>query len=81
MSEQPEALYLADELEKLLILGDLGPNGNTAKTIRQLRHLYALCEEMGDALALVVLAHEHKCGMDDQIDNARKVGAKWKESK
>lgn len=93
MSEQPEALRLADMV--LSLRSHLGPwrdesdsdeqaawDGYT-EAAAELRRLHALCEEMGDALS-AALTH---FGMDEDewskptFDQMRAALAKWKESK
>ena len=45
MSKQPEALRLADALDRLIVDALLSQDGNTAKTSAELRRLHALCDE------------------------------------
>jgi plasmid stabilization system protein ParE len=52
MSEQPEALRLADEFRRLIVAFGMTERGNVAAAERELRRLHALCEEMGEALKI-----------------------------
>lgn len=80
MSEQPEALRLADEIESRR--GDV-----SIQTAAELRRLHALCEEMGGALDAFRTAdgvndfNGWHSGFDDAIFKARIALAKWRESK
>lgn len=80
MSEQPEALRLADELE------DAYPNVHTGlapSSAAELRRLHALCEEMGEALEMgVQIGYEVSRGyLAKFYIKAIPAIAKWKESK
>lgn len=102
--KQPEALRLADELENgdcfesqpQVVYGWVteDPTGDAAA---ELRHLHALCEEMGEALSSLVREHDavfagRNDGAQDSYYNAhpgravayqkaRAALAKWRESK
>lgn len=90
MSEQPKALWLADQLEAAYpnICSGLAP-----ASAAELRRLYALCEEQQDIVKFI----ERHCAFTvktnskdvrDWIDDVAFIGktaveslAKWKESK
>lgn len=79
--KQPEALRLADALDRLVVDALLSQDGNTAKTSTELRRLHALCEEMGEALETIDRWLE---GDGYSIDGStrrfiRTALAKWKE--
>lgn len=81
MSEQPEALRLADELNRhSRKLGS--PSGDAPHVMRaaaaELRRLHALIEEMGVALEGAVRVADRAT---DEFNAARNAIAKWKESK
>lgn len=88
MSEQPEALRLADKFRQLIIAFGMTERGNVAAAERELRRLHALCEELGGALNLL-LDEVYASGNGDASDygwpkalNSSKAAlAKWKESK
>ena len=79
MSEQPEALRLADAINNPRPM--FGPNLDDAAA-SELRRLHALCEEMGEALRYY---REEFTGAEPSVSVLDRMAdealAKWKESK
>ena len=96
MSEQPEALRLADELPAMFRRADIED-----RAAAELRRLHALCEEMGEVIEMVAdLSSQEwqerdgtRKGATDNFGNrmwfisdsvmreVKKMRVKWKESK
>lgn len=87
-AENPEALRLADLLDFNASSGHFTTSDQEEEAATELRRLHALCEEMGEALNLL-LDEVFASGNGDASDygwpkalNSSKAAlAKWKESK
>ena len=81
--KQPEALRLAEMLEYNAASGTISNRDEETDSATELRRLYALCDELGEAL------QKHRGCVDERLSPehavwARKLDAalaKWKESK
>lgn len=80
MSKQPEALRLADEL----YVGDFDYLTNHGAA-EELRRLYALCEEMGEALERIASLDYANAAINccalTAVEISQAALANWKESK
>ena len=80
--KQPEALRLAEELERKALRYSFAVGTTEIDAADELRRLHALCEEMGEALGMCLHAVELAGWEGDMCaDKARAALAKWKESK
>lgn len=82
MSEQPEALRLADVMDSV---DEEEVYGESSFAATELRRLHALCEEMGEALdriaALDYANAAINCCALTAVEISQAALAKWEESK